>query len=91
MSQWTDERIALLSEMWASRMTETAIAKRLRTTRSAVSGKLYRLGLLGRGTRAKTRRGRGEIFYGAKLHAEIEGDDLSALERECGIVVGADS
>jgi GcrA cell cycle regulator len=42
---WTRERIALLKELWADGKTATAIAARLRMSRSAVLGKVFRLRL----------------------------------------------
>ncbi len=43
---WTDERIAILRQMWAEGATAPAIAKRLGgLSRSAVLGKIYRLRL----------------------------------------------
>jgi GcrA cell cycle regulator len=42
---WTRERIALLKRLWADGETATAIAARLRMSRSAVLGKVFRLRL----------------------------------------------
>lgn len=42
---WTRERIALLKELWANGETATAIATRLRMSKSAVLGKVFRLRL----------------------------------------------
>jgi GcrA cell cycle regulator len=42
---WTHERIALLKQLWANGETATAIAARLRMSRSAVLGKVFRLRL----------------------------------------------
>jgi GcrA cell cycle regulator len=42
---WTRERIALLKKLWADSETATAIAARLRMSRSAVLGKVFRLRL----------------------------------------------
>ena len=42
---WTRERIALLKELWADGETATAIATRLRMSKSAVLGKVFRLRL----------------------------------------------
>ncbi len=42
---WTCERIALLKKLWAKGGTATAIAARLRMSRSAVLGKVFRLRL----------------------------------------------
>ncbi len=42
---WTRERIALLKKLWADGETATAIAARLRMSRSAVLGKVFRLRL----------------------------------------------
>ena len=42
---WTRERIALLKKLWADGETATAIATRLRMSKSAVLGKVFRLRL----------------------------------------------
>jgi GcrA cell cycle regulator len=42
---WTRERIALLKKLWADGETATAIAMRLRMSKSAVLGKVFRLRL----------------------------------------------
>jgi GcrA cell cycle regulator len=42
---WTRERIALLKKLWTDGETATAIAARLRMSRSAVLGKVFRLRL----------------------------------------------
>src|SRR5579862_5498584 len=42
---WTRERIALLKQMWADGETAAAIAVRLRMSKSAVLGKVFRLRL----------------------------------------------
>jgi GcrA cell cycle regulator len=42
---WTRERIALLKELWADGKTAAAIAARLRMSKSAVLGKVFRLRL----------------------------------------------
>jgi GcrA cell cycle regulator len=42
---WTRERIALLKKFWAEGETATAIATRLRMSKSAVLGKVFRLRL----------------------------------------------
>jgi GcrA cell cycle regulator len=42
---WTRERIALLKKLWAEGETATAIAMRLRMSKSAVLGKVFRLRL----------------------------------------------
>lgn len=48
---WTDERIDLLQKMWLQGMSASKIASELANglTRNAVIGKVYRLGLSGRG------------------------------------------
>ena len=42
---WTRERIALLKKLWTDGKTATAIAARLRMSKSAVLGKVFRLRL----------------------------------------------
>jgi GcrA cell cycle regulator len=55
---WTRERIALLKKLWAEGETATAIATRLRMSKSAVLGKVFRLRLrpAAKATAAATRR-----------------------------------
>src|SRR5262245_43498185 len=58
---WTEERVELLTKLWAEGMSATAIANRLgQTTRNAVIGKVHRLALAGRPTppRLKIHRSR---------------------------------
>ncbi len=58
---WTDDRIELLTKLWAEGLSASQIAGRLGdVTRNAVIGKVHRLGLSGRTTtsRAKTMRTR---------------------------------
>ncbi|MGZ3259711.1 MAG: GcrA family cell cycle regulator, partial [Croceibacterium sp.] len=46
---WTDERVALLSKLWADGLSASQIAAELGgITRNAVIGKVHRLGLSGR-------------------------------------------
>lgn len=45
MSEWTDQRIELLKELWLEGVTSTEICVRLDISRSAVLGKIKRLGL----------------------------------------------
>jgi GcrA cell cycle regulator len=46
---WTDERVALLSKLWAEGLSASQIAAELGgVTRNAVIGKVHRLGLSGR-------------------------------------------
>jgi GcrA cell cycle regulator len=42
---WTRRRVALLKKLWADGETATAIATRLRMSKSAVLGKVFRLRL----------------------------------------------
>ena len=58
---WTDDRVELLTKLWAEGLSASQIAGRLGgVTRNAVIGKVHRLGLSGRTTtsRAKTMRAR---------------------------------
>ncbi len=48
MSFWTDERVALLKQLWTARKSAGAIAAVLGCTRNAVIGKSHRLELPGR-------------------------------------------
>ncbi len=53
-SVWTDERVELLKKLWAEGLSASQIAGRLKkVTRSAVLGKVHRLGLGGRATTAR--------------------------------------
>src|SRR5674476_385108 len=46
---WTDERVALLTKLWADGLSASQIAAELGgVTRNAVIGKVHRLGLSGR-------------------------------------------
>jgi GcrA cell cycle regulator len=56
---WTCERIELLKKLWTEGETATAIAARLRMSRAAVLGKVFRLRLrpAQKATAASTRRG----------------------------------
>ena len=59
---WTDERVELLTKLWAEGLSASQIATELGgATRNAVIGKVHRLGLSGRGkapVQAKPRRTR---------------------------------
>ncbi|MBJ7411438.1 MAG: GcrA cell cycle regulator [Phenylobacterium sp.] len=58
---WTDDRIKILTKLWADGRSASAIARELGgVTRNAVIGKVHRLGLGGRATPARpgTRRPR---------------------------------
>lgn len=58
---WTDERVEILTKLWAEGLSASQIANRLGgVTRNAVIGKVHRLGLSGRTTtsRAKAPRQR---------------------------------
>jgi len=45
MSNWTEERVALLTKLWNEGQSGGQISKRLGITRNAVIGKVTRLGL----------------------------------------------
>lgn len=48
-SQWTEERVAELTELWNSGLSAARVAAKLgEVTRNAVIGKVHRLGLSGR-------------------------------------------
>ncbi len=52
---WTEERVAVLSKLWAEGLSASQIAKQLGgVTRNAVIGKVHRLGLSGRAKSNKT-------------------------------------
>lgn len=56
---WTEERVELLSKLWAEGLSASQIARTLgEATRNAVIGKIHRLGLSGRATPARTERPR---------------------------------
>ena len=51
---WTDERVALLTKLWADGLSASQIAAELGgITRNAVIGKVHRLGLAGRKTTSR--------------------------------------
>lgn len=55
---WNDERVELLKQLWAEGLSASQIASRMGgVTRNAVIGKVHRLGLSGRATPAKPKRG----------------------------------
>jgi GcrA cell cycle regulator len=52
---WTDERVELLTKLWAEGLSASQIAGRLGgVTRNAVIGKVHRLGLSGRATSSRS-------------------------------------
>ncbi len=56
---WTDERVELLSKLWAEGLSASQIATRMGgVTRNAVIGKVHRLGLSGRATPSRSPRPR---------------------------------
>lgn len=58
---WTEDRVAILTKLWAEGLSASQIAKQLGdVTRNAVIGKVHRLGLSGRATpsRPSTKRKR---------------------------------
>jgi GcrA cell cycle regulator len=61
---WTNERVALLKQLWADGLSASQIATKLKdVSRSAVIGKVHRLGLAGRPAtpRVRTARPRSNI------------------------------
>ena len=50
-SPWTPELVETLRKLWLGGLSSAEIAKQLGVTRSAVLGKVYRLGLLGEAPR----------------------------------------
>lgn len=48
MNVWPDERVAQLRRLWGAGQTAKTIADQLGVSRSAVLGKLCRIGLMGR-------------------------------------------
>lgn len=54
---WTEDRVAVLSKLWAEGLSASQIAKQLGgVTRNAVIGKVHRLGLSGRATPSRPSR-----------------------------------
>ncbi len=54
---WTDDRVEMLSKLWAEGLSASQIATRMGgVTRNAVIGKVHRLGLSGRGRPTKATR-----------------------------------
>ena len=55
---WTDERVALLRELWDSGMGTAEIGERLGMTKNAIIGKAHRIGLRARRASPKRRPAR---------------------------------
>lgn len=56
---WTDERVEILTKLWAEGLSASQIAGRLGgVTRNAVIGKVHRLGLSGRATTSRSKPAR---------------------------------
>ena len=56
---WTEERVELLTKLWAEGLSASQIARSLGdVTRNAVIGKIHRLGLSGRATPTRSERPR---------------------------------
>jgi len=54
---WTDDRVEILTKLWAEGLSASQIAKQLGgVTRNAVIGKVHRLGLSGRATPSRPRK-----------------------------------
>jgi GcrA cell cycle regulator len=76
---WTDERVDLLKRLWADGLTASQIAARFGqgVTRNAVIGKVHRLGLSGRVTKARPVQPKPQrkVFDGAatRLHPMVQG------------------
>lgn len=59
MMVWNDERVELLKKLWAEGLSASQIAGRIgEVTRNAVIGKVHRLGLSGRVTTSRKKKGR---------------------------------
>lgn len=83
---WTDERTLLLREFWAGGRSASEIAALLEgVTRSAVLGKLFRLGLVGQ-KRPKARR---QCSSGYKVHKTAIGVRLIPVGGKVRDVFGA--
>ncbi len=48
MTTWTDQRVALLTELWHQGVSAGLIGKKLDVSKNAVVGKAHRMGLAGR-------------------------------------------
>jgi GcrA cell cycle regulator len=69
--EWTDARVDALKSMWLEGLSATQVARRLGgVTRSAVIGKVHRIGLAGRQTPARPRnlggRPRRQVWSGTR-------------------------
>jgi len=54
---WTEDRVEILTKLWAEGLSASQIAKKLGgVTRNAVIGKVHRLGLSGRATPSRPRK-----------------------------------
>lgn len=86
---WTDERVAMLKQLWGEGKTAAEIAKILGgVTRNAVIGKAHRLKLSGRvspiqqNTRPETVISRARVTAHAPLPTALDARPMRALARE---------
>jgi GcrA cell cycle regulator len=71
MVSWTEERVELLQKLWSEDSSASQIAAELGggISRSAVMGKIHRLGLCGRGhTTSVVKQERKKQFTGSRLY-----------------------
>lgn len=86
---WTDDRVALLSKLWADGLSASQIAAELGgVTRNAVIGKVHRLGLSGRAKPAnssikRTKRASKQTYAKSKTNPRgvNKGTSLSVVTR----------
>lgn len=65
---WTESRVATLTKLWAEGLSGTEIALRMGTTRCAVLGKVWTLGLPKRITKGRAAYGSGALVRSTPKH-----------------------
>ena len=70
---WTDERVAILTKMWAEGNSASQIAKELGgVTRNAVIGKVHRLGLSNRATTSTSSKSESKAKSATKNSSKVK-------------------
>ena len=88
---WPDERVAILTKLWAEGLSASQIAKQLGgVTRNAVIGKVHRLGLSGRAKPSNPKRKTAaKTTKAAKPRARVKTTRAPSLPRTPRIVAAA--
>jgi len=82
---WTDERIQELKKLWAEGHSCSKIGKKMENTRSAIIGKVHRLGLPGRTQPAQPVKRRPKLAF---PRAAQKTTTVSNTESKSGSIVG---